>query len=611
MTLRNHNTVSGPSPPTGPQSRTQASSDRRGGASRELAYTPLLFAIISGFCQIARCDDAPPAQTPRGAGSEPTPAQQRTVGPVRIEKFGRLRWSLDTGALHARGSISVLYTEPDTHVQTVLTATDLDYDATTARIRSPGVAEVVRPDGRFRGSNVDFNLRTNTGRLENATVASDYFRMTGDLIERRADGTYHLVNGEFTTCIRGTPDYLLRASDLTVNPNTFVKAHNVRLFLGGFGFPAIPYLSRGLGSGAGFPLPTPGYDRTNGFAIRLADNPVERPNESLDYDIRVNFRRVPTGFGVFQRDIESTPTHAPPPRILLPTFSNPLSGILELITPPTYNEYAVNRYNVIAPHRTTFFATIQNDQLVYNRRRNDLQVSRLPEVGVQFLNMLGAPSRTPGARVPDASSTNDGRPTGVGEAARYRAPDSPGLLNVTVGLGEFLEDPTHVSAGRVGLRANFASQPVILGRRLSARAGFSEFVNLYTTGSVYNMMMPEAELDLVPTRDSLFDVAYRYVVDAGNTPFTFDRRDIRHELRLQYQVSGPWAFAIASKIDLERARAYDGEVAVARNFDCMQVGVAYRLRSQSFNVNFILFPPRRDRSRPLIPLRTRPARTQP
>jgi hypothetical protein len=163
-----------------------------------------------------------------------------------------------------------------------------------------------------------------------------------------------------------------------------------------------------------------------------------------------------------------------------------------------------------------------------------------------------------------------------------------------------------VSDLRLGIRANLASQPLLLGRRLSARAGVSEFLNFYGKGSIYQMLSPEIELDLAPTRDSLFDIGYRYVSDAGKTPFAFDRRDIRHELRLQYQVSGPWAFGVVSKIDLERSRAYDGEFAIVRNFDCMQVGVVYRVRSQSFNILFNLLPPRRSKSRPMIPLRARP-----
>ena len=249
------------------------------------------------------------------------------------------------------------------------------------------------------------------------------------------------------------------------------------------------------------------------------------------------------------------------------------------------------------------FATIQNQQYVYNRRRNDLVVSRFPEAGVQFFNILGRPfaaTNTNGeSTIPDTLNN------GVGNVARFRTPNTPALLNVTAGMGEFIERPTKVSAARLGIRTNLSTQPLLLGPRLSVRAAIAHYLNLYSTGTVYQMIAPEAELDFTPTTNSLFNVGYRYVHDEGRTPFAFDHRDIRHELRLQYQVSGPWAFGIASKIDLERSRAYDGELAIARNFDCMQVGIVYRLRSQSFNLLFSLLPPRRNKARPLIPIRTR------
>ncbi len=59
----------------------------------------------------------------------------------------------------------------------------------------------------------------------------------------------------------------------------------------------------------------------------------------------------------------------------------------------------------------------------------------------------------------------------------------------------------------------------------------------------------------------------------------------------------------ANPIDLERSRAYDGEIAVVRNFDCVRVGLVYQLRTQSFGILFNFLPARKDKSRPLIPLR--------
>ena len=101
----------------------------------------------------------------------------------------------------------------------------------------------------------------------------------------------------------------------------------------------------------------------------------------------------------------------------------------------------------------------------------------------------------------------------------------------------------------------------------------------------------------MPTQTSLFGIAYRYLTDAGATPFLYDRRDLRHELRLRYQVGGPWAFGIIERYDLEMLRGYDTEVAVVRNFDCMQVGVSYRSLQQSVNLIFNILPGRSDKAR--------------
>ena len=564
---------------------------------------PLFVVLAAGISGSAAADDsqAPVPVTPARRQEDPA-ARERSVGPVRVEKFRRLHWSPDANTLHADGPVTIVYTDPVTKIDTVLVANDLDYDGATSRVRAPGVATLTRPDGRFQGTNIDFNLVTYAGRIENAIVASDYFRMNGDVIEKLPDGSYRLTNGDFTTCIRGTPDYRFHVKDLTFQPDQYIKAHSVRLFLGNVGLPAIPFLRKSLTSGSSFPLPTPGYNKSDGFSLRFQNALVERPYETLDLDLRVNVKRLPTGFLFFQHDLGGTPYKSSPPRILLPTLGDPLSGFLELTNPPTYREYSESHYGPISEPRTTLFASIQNQLFVYNRRRTDLNVTRIPEVGIQFLNILGRPfpqnqdGSSPDSTIPDA------RKIGIGAAARFRTPNAPALLNVTAGIGQFLENPTKVSSARLGIRANLATQPLLLGRRLSFRAGVSEFLNFYSKGSIYHMIAPEVELDLAPTRDSLFNVGYRYVTDNGRTPFAFDQRDIRHELRLQYQVGGPWAFGVVSKIDLERSRAYDGEIAIARNFDCMQVGVVYRLRSQSFNILFSLLPPRRDQQRPLMRL---------
>ena len=95
------------------------------------------------------------------------------------------------------------------------------------------------------------------------------------------------------------------------------------------------------------------------------------------------------------------------------------------------------------------------------------------------------------------------------------------------------------------------------------------------------------------TRTSSLNAGYSFFTDLGETPFLFDRRDVRQELRLAYHVSGPIGFNYITKLDIGRSRFYDSELALTRNFDCMQIGLSYRLRSQSIGIIFSLNPPAR------------------
>ena len=522
------------------------------------------------------------------------------LGPVKIDRYDHMEFSTsDSGTVinakvvvgsPTRG-VRVQYSDPKTGELTVLISDQLIFDAVNNRVSALGNVELTRPDGRFTGSDIEYDLNTGAGRLTRATVRSDYFQMHGEFIETKADGTYLLTNGEFTTCINNQPDYRVRAKSLIYNPKKYVSAKGVTIFLGALALPTLPSYRKSLVRQSGSALPLPGYSKNEGLTFRLRDSLSNKPNYALDYDVRANFRQLPSGFIAYQSDLGKTPLNATPPALLFPTLGDPLSGLLERISPPGYREYTESYFDEISRPRSTFYATIQNEQFVYNRRREDLSVSRLPEVGLQFLNLLGHHS----------SSLKQGEEGGVdseltpAEALRRRVPNAPAILNISAALGYVKEMPTNVSQGRLAFRANLASQPVLLGRRIGIRAGVSQFLNVYSNGNLYHMVSPEIELDYSPTRTSVFNIAYRYAFDNGKTPFEFDERDIRHELRLQYQVSGPWAFGIVSKWDIERSKPYDTEISVVRNFDCIRAGIAYRARTQSVSLIFDFIPPRRDR----------------
>jgi hypothetical protein len=174
---------------------------------------------------------------------------------------------------------------------------------------------------------------------------------------------------------------------------------------------------------------------------------------------------------------------------------------------------------------------------------------------------------------------------------RQRQGEAPFILDLSASLGAMRELPTRATSGRLALRASLATQPLILSPHLSMRFGLTSWLNIYTQGDVYNLLSPEFDLHYLPTATTFYSIGYRYVGDIGSTPFEFDRRDIHHELRLRAQWGGPWAFGLMTRYDLARKRAYDTEFAILRNLDCMQVGIAYRFRSQQFALVFNLLPP--------------------
>ncbi len=529
------------------------------------------------------------------------PSLSERNGQVTLTRYTTLTRNLKTGDIEAAGNVQLVYTEPGDARQTAtLTADQVAYSDASGQIKASGNVRLERDEGTFVGTDLVYNFKSHAGAVSDAILEADYFRMRGKKITARGDGTYLVENGSFTTCIHTQPDYLIRARQLVVSldpDKPYVSARGVTFYAGRTKLISLPFpIRRSLKAGAtNAPVPLPGYDRTDGLFVRLRDAPILERHQTLDYDARINLLKVPTGAAAFETDIAPSALNAPPPRTILPVLSDPLSGILEQLTPPTYTEYADSQFADQYAPRSVATAVLENNEFVYNRRRNDLLVSRFPEIGIRLVNILGNRGLVGGTLANPNAPGQAARVVGSTEGVLQRVPNAPFLLNFYGGVGAVHEEPTGVTAGRIATRLSLASQPLIVGRRLSLRAGLTNWFNAYTTGTLYDLVSPELELDYVPTQTSRFGVAYRYLKDTGRTPFYFDRRDVRNELRLQYQVGGLWAFGIESKIDLDRSTAYDTELAIIRNFDCMQVGLAYRARSQSFNLIFNLLPPTSNR----------------
>lgn len=507
-----------------------------------------------------------------------------------------------SGKGHAEGDVLLILTDTETNRQVKISADSLDYDGQKGIYTASGSPDQTHPvvmttdEGVLTGSTLEYDVIHRTGDLKHASVESSFFRVRGDEIEARADGSYVVTNGMFTTCRIGTldakhgvPDYRIAAAKMTIFPNHYVSARRVNFYLGRLKLPPFPSIKRDLSAGSTVTnLILPGYDRHNGLTLHLTDTPISARHTTLDYNLLFNLRALPTGYFLYQNDVTRTTPSALPPKGVLPTLGDPLQSLLQQINPPTYRDYTEGRAFEVYPDRVTFYGILSNQQFIYNRIYNNLTLSRLPEVGIHIANILGH------------VNPSDTRDTGL-ESDRFRIPNAPVLLEAYASAGTWHESPSGVTSGLVSTRINFSTQPLVLGRRISARFAASNWLNSYTRGSFYELFAPEAEMDYIPTHTSILNVGYRYLTDSGSTPFLVDRRDIRHEMRIQYQVGGPYTFGFLAKFDMERFREYDAEILVLRNLDCLQYGLSYRVRSQQFSIIINLLPVGKNRAKAINP----------
>ncbi len=500
------------------------------------------------------------------------------------------------GDFHAERDVVVTITEVASGKDIKIFADVVNYNSKTGDISATGTAakqiKLVAQEGVFTADSMQYNLIAKAGLIRNATVDGIDFRLHGELINANSDGSFTAENAMFTTCLFGNldgkgrvPDYRISAGHMTVFPGRYVSAKRVMLYVGRQKTIPLPSIKRSLRTSSSVSsVPTPSYNRHDGLTMHFKGTPLSDRRTTYDYDVLANLSRLPTGYLLYQNDISNPGKLALPPKGILPSLGDPLNSILQQFNAPTYNAYVQGRPYEEYPDRVTFYGILGNQQYIYNRNVPNLTLSRLPEVGIHFGNILGKLS-TQTSATPDKNIQMD------------RVPFAPALLEAYASFGFLHESPTGITSGRAYTRINFASQPQIIGRRLSWRYAATNWMNIYTRGTVYDLFAPEVEVDYVPTRTSLFDVGYRYLTDVGSTPFTSDRRDLRHEMRVQYQVGGPYVFGITAKFDMERIRAYDEEITLLRRLDCMQYGISYRVRSQSFQVIFELLPPGKSRDK--------------
>jgi hypothetical protein len=494
-----------------------------------------------------------------------------SVGKVTLDKWEKVLWRGDT-SFKSDGPVRIVIEDSVTKEQTILIADDAEGSA-NGDIIVRGAVRIDRAEGWISGKELTYHADTQTGSVLHAVVEMSGISLKGERVDLLPGRVLTATNASFTTCIQGKPDYHITAKKITVNSKREVRAKNITIFLGRSRIISLPSMKRSFNTASGSPVPLPGYSGATGLHLRMHESVISEQGRTLDYDILLGVKKPPSGSLAYESDVSRSEDETSPPRTRVLMANEPLKSAFEITPPPSLRnpDDPLEKYR-----RTSLYGLLSANSRIYNRLRSDIELSRLPEVGISLRNITGTPPV-------------DGTEPGKTHPLFLRPSDW--LVNAEMGLGYLHELPDNVTSSRLGVRADAVSPYLRIAGGLHYRFGFTAWASMYGTGGSHALLAPELEVDYLFGHTHLLGVSYKYEHEMGRTPFLFDRRDLRNEARLRYgHIEGRWAYDLVLNIDMDRNRAYDSSASLRRRLDCMEFGLQYRTRSQSFNLVFNLLP---------------------
>lgn len=126
----------------------------------------------------------------------------------------------------AEGDVVIRYGD------SVLSAERVDLDRDTKEATASGNVHLTSPEGMLRADRLHLNLEDETGVLENAEIESttQQYRLCGERVEKGVGQTYHIENGEFTTCLcaEGPPSWSIAGDLLDVALDGYGTLHGAK-----------------------------------------------------------------------------------------------------------------------------------------------------------------------------------------------------------------------------------------------------------------------------------------------------------------------------------------------------------------------------------------------
>ena len=190
--------------------------------------------------------------------------------PVHIEA-DTLSYEQDTDTYHAEGEVIIRY------AGNILTSDSTALNSKTDEAFAQGQVVLKSKQDVMSGSRMKMHMPSQTGVLEEGQVfiAETHFYIKGDRIEKRGEATYHVVNGQATTCDGDAPDWRLTGKTMNVTVDGYGTITDGKFYTGKAPVFYTPFFL--------FPAKT---ERQSGF---LFPHRMSFSSEKLGWDVGIPF----------------------------------------------------------------------------------------------------------------------------------------------------------------------------------------------------------------------------------------------------------------------------------------------------------------------------------
>ena len=470
---------------------------------------------------------------------------------------------------------------------------DADLAAGTYDLR--GHVRIHETDTTLKAQEVTFNGRASGGVATDAEVDRAYFTIRAPRIE----GTPELLTaygGDFTTVPNGGPaDFYLRSQTITLDAQKRRGTlKNATVYLFGARLVTIPRLTFGLaGPGGGnrraVAIPTVGYSSRYGTFLAFGNN-TRLMRLPLQYRLLLPTRQtveaaVTSSQALYTPRVHSAPAapYTGPVTLLdrLRAAATVPPGPLPQGDPLRFIDFLpdpnpIQLFNAPSHGGLYLGEDLSTHVASSGRLRNDLYVSRLPEI-----NLSGD---LPLTQVPKAPA--------YGDPQAFRA----GLKHIvlyaqareTIGYyREQLSDaPYHIYARRISHQAGLATRPILIASNTVLLPSISVTTNSYSgdkTAYRYDQINVAVNHYFSPL--TAVGVQFLASSTSGDSPFNFDVLDTSRELDLRFQ-TGTARLVAASRIryDLARGGVIDYQIALGPALRGLIPVFSYNFRTRSLGL---------------------------